>query len=103
MKPFWFLLTSVVLIGATACVGPRPLKEFTLARTAVDYARYVGAPHLAPGFFYKAEQHYNKGVECLKKNARYEARDHFVKAKKYAEKAENKTRIKKFQSGEPLP
>ena len=84
-------------------MGPRPLEEFTLARTAVEAARDVGAARLAPGFWYKAEQHYRKGVRYFKENARDKAQTHFVKAKEYAEKAENKTRVKKFQSGEPFP
>ena len=93
-----------IAIGLGGCVlGPRPLKEFTLAHVAVNSARDIGATRLAPGFLYKAEQHYRKGIQYFKENARRKAQAHFIKARKYAERAENQARIKRFQSGDPLP
>lgn len=95
------VLVLALLLGA--CASSRPLEEFTLARTAVDSARKVGAPHFSPAFWYKAQRHYRKGMGYFKGGTYRRARSHFIEARKYAEKAENKTRIDKFQFGEPLP
>ena len=77
--------------------------EYVLSRTAIDAAEDSGAGSYAPGYWYKAEQYYSKAVKLYKLNSNNEARKHFIKARRYAEKAEIITRLKKFQSGEAGP
>ena len=95
----------IIIIGwsLTSCVGPQPISEFTLADAALSAALRYGAPRLAPKPWYEAERYYRRGVRLFKENFRRKARAHFIQARKYAEKAENLARIKKFQSGDSLP
>ena len=91
-------------IAGLGCVlGPRPLREFTLAHKAMESARAGGASQLAPSFLDKAERHYQKGLGYFDQNEREKSRIHFTKAREYAEKAENQSRVKKFKSGDFLP
>ncbi|MCB9025006.1 MAG: DUF4398 domain-containing protein [Bdellovibrionaceae bacterium] len=92
-----------VLLLLSACAGPRPLEEMVLAKVAIKAAQDVGSVSIAPGYWYKAEENYRKGLESLKGNYNYDAKEFFVQAKIYAEKAENSTRLKKFNSGENYP
>ena len=86
-----------------ACAGPKPIEELTLARVALDAAKDAGAASLASGYWYKAEESFRKGSEALNGNYNYDAKEFFIQAKLYAEKAENSTRLKKFKSGDSYP
>lgn len=96
-------LASINLFMIVSCAGPKPAEEYTLARTAMQAARAVGAPSFAPGYWAQAEESYRKGEKAYADNANYDAKDLFESARIFAEKAENSTRIKKFQSGEGFP
>lgn len=100
-KSVWSLILLLIAIGA--CAGPRPLKDFTLARTAIESARRVEAGRLAPKYWNKAGLHYRNGIYYFKQNLRSKAQEQFVKSRKFAEKAENQSRIKKFQTGDISP
>jgi len=69
----------------------------------MDAARNVGAQSVAPGFYHKAEESYRLGQRALNGNYNNEAKKHFIEARRFAEKAENSTRLKKFKSGEVFP
>ncbi|MCB0355674.1 MAG: DUF4398 domain-containing protein [Bdellovibrionales bacterium] len=92
-----------ILVLLSACAGPKPAEELVLAKVALEAAKEVGAASAASGYWYRAEENYRKGQEALKSNYNYDAREFFIQAKNYAEKAENSTRLKKFKSGESYP
>ncbi|MGE0764176.1 MAG: DUF4398 domain-containing protein [Bdellovibrionales bacterium] len=93
----------LVLGGLTACVvAPLPVEEYTLARAAVTAARDSGAERLAPGLWYKAEENYRKGQKFLKDKDNESAKSSFLKAIEFSEKAENASRLKKYESGESV-
>lgn len=98
---FSFPVVFVFLLGC-AVVVPYPLEEFTLARAALTSAKDSGAERLASGYWYKAEENYQKAQKSLKDKDNELARSQFLKAIDFAEKAENASRLKKFESGEPL-
>ena len=98
-KPHLLLLLLSIFVGV-GCAGPKPIEEIVLAKAAMQAARQVGAQSVAPGFYHKSEESYRLGSIALKGNYNNEAKRYFVKARRYAEKAENATRLKKFRSGE---
>ena len=87
----------------SSCAGPRPVEDLVIAKAALDAAQEAGATSMAPGFWHQAEESYRKGLKSMQGNYNYEARTHFQKAKVFAEKAENSTRLKRFKSGEGYP
>lgn len=95
--------TLFIFVMLCSCAGPKPLEDMVLAKVALDTAKEVGAPSAASGYWYKAEENYRKGLEALEGNYNYDAKEFFIEAKIYAEKAENSTRLKKFKSGESFP
>ena len=100
-------LSNTLIIGCVwsllSCVGAPPIEEYTLARTALESARDSGASSISPGFYHKAEQLYREGIKSFQLKENDRAKKLFAKARKYAEKAENSARVKKFQSGEGFP
>jgi hypothetical protein len=97
-----FLSLSSLALGA--CVAPRPpYEDYTLARTAISAARDVDAAKNAPGFWNRAEDSYRSAEREYQDNDFSAAKKHFVLAREYAEKAENATKLKKFQSGDSYP
>lgn len=94
MRSIW--LAGILLVG---CAGTPPIEEYSLARTALIAAKQSGAASLAPGFFYKAEENYRQGQLSFKNNDNEEAKEYFKLSKAYSEKAENATRLKKFEGG----
>jgi hypothetical protein len=94
------LAASLVLSGFLAgCQTTPPLHEYTIARTALEAARRIEAVRVAPAFFHKAEEAYRKAEVLFKKEDYSEARDGFVVARDYAEKAENSARLQKNDGG----
>jgi uncharacterized protein HemY len=95
-------LTAVCLLTLVGCVAPLPIEEYTIARAAVNSARESGSERLAAGIWYKAEENYRKGQKYLKDQDNESAKISFLKAIEFAEKAENASRLKKFESGETM-
>ena len=93
----------VCALSFTGCAGPRPNLEYTFAREAIEAAKEAGAQNFAPGHWAKAEQSFRSGELLFKDNVNSEAKEQFVKARRFAERAENLTRLKKFESGESFP
>ncbi len=93
----------MVLSFLPSCAAPPPIEEYTLAETAMKAARAAESGRHASGFWYKAEQHYRKGQKAFEIADYAQAKIDLDLAKQYAEKAENVTRLKKFQSGELAP
>jgi len=82
-----------------ACVGPAPLEDYSLAKTAVDSARNAQAGRFAPGFLGQAEERYRQGLADYEERRYKEARENFLRARLLAEKAENFTALKKAETG----
>lgn len=101
------LISSSALVGGgvVACVvaAPPPYEEYTLARTAVFAARDVDSAKSAPGLWNRAEENYRAAQKEFKDNDFALAKKHFQLAVQFAEKAENATKLKKFQSGDSYP
>jgi hypothetical protein len=98
-------LSSLVFLGAMAgCVAaPAPYDEYSLARSAVRAAQEFDSARFATGLWNKAEENYHNGQKAFKEAEFDRAKKYFVAAQQYAEKAENATRLKKFQSGDSFP
>ena len=91
-------------LGLSACVAaPPPFDEYVLARTAVAAAKEVDSAKNAPGLWTRAEENYRIAQKQFKDNDFALARRHFLSAIQFAEKAENATKLKKFQSGDSYP
>ena len=93
-------LLSIVFAGCTSVT--LPIQEYALARSAFESALHNDAERLAPVIFQQAQQVY-KYAERLYEDREYEdARLQFIRARKYAEKAESLSRLKKSKTGEVL-
>ena len=79
------------------CTSSPPVREYTLARTALDSARRIEAVRVAPAFFHKAEEAYRKAELQFKKEEFAEAKDQFQLARDFAEKAENAARLQRIE------
>lgn len=94
------LLLCCTFIGCASVT--LPIQEYTLARSALEFAENNDSERLAPLQFQQAQQYYNQGVEMYENRSYDEARSLFIKSRKLAEKAESTARIKKAKSGEVL-
>lgn len=93
-----------MICGLVGCVAaPPPYEEFTLARAAVRAAQDVDSARYATGLWHKADEAFRHGSKSFRENEFGEAKRYFEIAIEYAERAENATRLKKFQSGDTFP
>ncbi len=91
------------VMGCLGCASPPPILEYTLARTAVEAAREKESAKYAAGFWHRADEYYRKGEEAYKQSEYGDASKYFQKARVFAERAENSTRLKLFETGEGAP
>lgn len=82
---------------------PPPYEEYTIAQSAVQAAQEADSPRMAANLWNKADEAYHKGVKAYKDAEFDDAKKYFIVAKDWAERAENATRLKKFQTGESFP
>ncbi len=94
---FFILLFFLFL---SSCISNPPLEEYTLARTALNAARLVESARYASSLWHQAEESYQKGQKAFHKEDYEKALQYFIQARSYAEKAENITRVVRFQRGE---
>ena len=86
----------------TGCqTNKAPVLEYTIALTAIKAAQKANAVRLAPGYWNKAQQFYQKGQRHYKKREYRPSSEAFKQATLHAEKAEEVARAKKMQSGDP--
>jgi len=98
------LVGGVLAGGLTACVTPPPpYEDYTLARTALHAAQEVDSARFASGWWSKAEESYRKGEQAYKEVEFEQAKKCFRNTVRYAERAEDQTRLKKFESGDSFP
>lgn len=100
-----FRFSSLILfLGLSGCVTPPPpYEDYALARVAVRSAQEVDSARFATGLWNRAEENYRNGQRAWADNEFGAAKKHFQMAIQYAEKAENATRLKKFQTGDTFP
>lgn len=91
---------SVFLLLLVGCTTTAPLEEYTLARTAFEAAQEQQASRYAPSYFHQAEEAFREGERLYRDETYKEAEEAFLKAKTFAEKAENTARIQRFKKGE---
>jgi hypothetical protein len=84
-------------------IAPPPYEEFALARSAVRAAQEFDAARFASSSWNKADENYRNGQKAFKDGDFDQAKVFFVTAQREAERAENATRLKKFQSGDSFP
>lgn len=94
-------LSSLSLVGCVA--PPPPYEDYTLARAAVKAAQEVDSARFATGLWHRAEENFRQGQKAFKESDYGRAKVYFQQALEYAERAENATRLKKFQTGEGFP
>ena len=101
MKGLVVTLLGMALIGLTplGCAGPKPYADYSQAYVALRSAKSAEASRYSPGYWSKAERLYREGQQAYKENSNEKAQKLFRLSVKYAEKAENVTRLKKFQTG----
>ncbi len=87
-------------LGAGCSSIAPPVEEFSLAKTALQYAKRHGAHRYAPTEWHKAFRFYQRGESFYKGEAFEQALENFEQAIFYAEEAENKARVKKYKSEE---
>ena len=102
MDPFFrlivVLLSCVSLVG---CATTAPLREYTLARTAIQSAKHHDAARYAPALWQEAENAFESGENLFRKGEYRDSQVYFEDAQEYAERAENASRLQKLKSGEP--
>ncbi len=101
----WLSSLIFALSAVTGCVvvAPPPYEEFTIARAAVHAAQEVDSAQYATGLWNKAEENFRSGEKAWKDSEFEVAAKYFARATQFAERAENATKLKKFQTGESLP
>ncbi len=67
---------------------------------AIEAAKQVQAVKYAPALWSQADQAYRDGQDYFKKENYQEAEKAFIRARSLAERAENITRLKRFETGE---
>jgi hypothetical protein len=83
--------------------APPPYEDYTLARAAIQAARDVDSARFSTGLWNRADESYRRGQKAYRDNDFAQAKIDFEKATRYAERAENATRLKKFQTGDGFP
>ncbi|MGE3972934.1 MAG: DUF4398 domain-containing protein [Bdellovibrionales bacterium] len=89
-----FTYGCAVFILCASCVGRPPIKNYTLARTAIEAARKVDGLRYSPEVFHRAEEFYRKGEIYYKNHEYANAESAFEEARLNAEKAENEARMR---------
>lgn len=92
-------LLSLGALFVFGCAGPKPHKEYSMAYTSLRAAEMAQASRYSPGYWSKAERLYREGKHAYEQNLNAEAKELFLQAQRYAERAENVTRLRKFKSG----
>lgn len=99
-----FLCLSSSVLTLNGCVvPPAPYEEYTLARTALQAAQSADAARFAMPTYRRAEDSYRNGEQAFKDSDFEAAKMYFKNTIMFAERAENATKIKKFQSGDGFP
>ena len=105
MRTSFRWLSSLIIPGVlTACaVGPPPYEDYNLARAAIKAAQEAESGRYSSGLYSRAEQSFRQAEREYKNSEFKAAQVHFRSAIVFAERAENMSRLKKFQTGDTPP
>ena len=90
---------AIIIAALFGCAGPKPYDDYAIAYSAIKAAQSAEASRYSPGYWSKAERLYREGQQAYADNSNERAKKLFQLSVKYAEKAENVTRLRKFQTG----
>ena len=93
------LMLLVFFLALGACAGLPPVKEYNLANTAMNAAEKANAPSIAPGYWARAKKNYLLAEKLYNKSNFSEAKEAFLRAKLFAERAENYIVLKIMREG----
>lgn len=99
----WLSSLSLFLALAGCVVPPAPYEDYALARAAVQAAQEADSARYVTAIYRRAEDSFRNGQKAFKDGDNLEAKKFFRSAIQLAEKAENMTKLKKFQSGDSFP
>ncbi|MBX9765911.1 MAG: DUF4398 domain-containing protein [Bdellovibrionales bacterium] len=91
----------MAFVTLNGCSTNPPLREFAIARTALQLAKNHDAARYAPALWQEAENAFESGESLFRKGEYREAKSFFEDCQEYAERAENASRLQKLKSGEP--
>ena len=94
-----FISLIFVLFSCVSCVAPASYEDYALARSALDAADIVQAQRFSSNLYQRAVSHFRRGQVSFKNKNLGQAKEHFRQAKKWAEKAELKSYIKRSSGG----
>lgn len=86
-----------------ACTHEAPVRDYTLARTALQAAKEAEASRYAPVLWNSAESNYRKAELAYKANEFEIAKDYFRDSKQFSERAENAARSQKLKTEDDAP
>lgn len=87
MKQF-FLIITLVLVGACGLTTTRPKLEMSLAQEAFIAARDREAQTHAPSLYRKAEEYYLKAKSAYRRKYFNQAKQYAILSREYSERAE---------------
>jgi hypothetical protein len=96
-------LISFLSLSSCVVAAPPPFEDYTIARAAIRAAQDVDSARFSPGLWNKADENFRNGQKAYKESDYADAKIYFKKATDLAERAENATRLKKFQTGDSFP
>lgn len=100
---FPLFFAGLLLVLSSCVAAPPPYEEYTLARAAIKAAQDVDSARFSGGYWNRASDDFREGEKAWK-DAEYEtAKRLFKSAIQLSERAENATRLKRFQTGDGLP
>ncbi len=91
---------GIIIYLISGCTIYPPVEEYVLAKAAKEAAYNIEAAKYASGNWHRAEEYYRLGKVNFKKSNYKKAKMFFLKARYFAEKAENIVRIVRFKKGE---
>lgn len=94
------LVLILFLFSLNACVGIPPIEDYNLAHLAINAAKSAGGEKYTPGMVNQAEETYQQALVFYDNREYEEAKEYFIKCRKIAEKAEVRTRVRKYELGE---
>ncbi len=97
---FFALIIFLFPIFLGGCASEPPNEDYSLATIAIEAAKVAGAPKVSIGYWSKAQASLKQGEEEYEQREFPQAKASFIKARNFAEKAENAARIKRLRSGE---
>ncbi len=96
----YYISTLFWMLFLISCAGTPPVKEYSLARTALQAAKKFEANKYNPKLYRKAVYFYRKGSHSFDKRLYGQAKDYFNQCLEMAEKSEDLTRWTRYKKGD---